>query len=127
MVAGVRDEPAKIARVYVSLTRVKVTADQPMENATIVAEEMVRWLRDIEGFDGFVMLTGEGTAVGLSFWESREIAARHQVARGQFIERMTSIAGVEIEERTDFEVAFAELSARLTNFGAFQIEEGETR
>ena len=116
LVAVVPDEPAKIARVYVSLTRVKVTADQPMENATIVAEEMVRWLRDIEGFDGFVMLTGEGTAVGLSFWESREVAARHQVARGQFIERMTSIAGVEIEERTDFEVAFAELSARLTNF-----------
>ena len=31
---------------------------------------MVRWLREIEGFDGFVMLTGEGSAIGLSFWES---------------------------------------------------------
>ena len=82
--------------------------DQPVEDATIVAEEMVRWLRDIEGFDGFLMLTGEGSAIGLTFWESREVAARHQVARGQFIERMLSIAGVEIEERADFEVAFAE-------------------
>ena len=56
--------------MYVSLTRAKTTG-QPMENATIVAEEMVRWLRDIEGFEGFLMLTSDGTAVGLSFWESR--------------------------------------------------------
>ena len=33
----------------------------------------------------------------------------------QFIERMTSIAGVEIEQMEEFELAFAELSARLTN------------
>jgi hypothetical protein len=101
--------------VYVSFTRVDTT-DQPIENAVIVAEEMVRWLRDIEGFDGFLMLTKEGTAVGLAFWESREIAERHRAARTQFIERMTSIAGVEIAERADFEVAFAELGPRLTSF-----------
>ena len=70
--------------MYVSLTTAKTT-DQPIENAAIVAEEMVRWLRDIEGFDGFMMLAGEGTTVGLSFWESREVAARHRVARMQFI------------------------------------------
>ena len=61
------------------------------------------------------MLAGEGTTVGLSFWESRDVAARHRVARMQFIERMTSIAGVEIEQMEEFELAFAELSARLTN------------
>jgi hypothetical protein len=108
------EEPAKIAAVHVHLTRVK-NADQPIENASIVAEEMVRWLRDIEGFEGFLMLAREGTTIGLSFWESRDVAARHRVARMQFIERMTSIAGVEIEEMVDFEVAFAELPARLTN------------
>ncbi len=100
--------------MYVHLTRVK-NADPAVESAAIVAEEMVRWLRDIEGFDGFLMLAGEGTTVGLSFWESREVAARHRVARMQFIERMTSIAGVEIEQMEEFELAFAELSARLTN------------
>jgi hypothetical protein len=26
------------------------TSDQPIENATVVAEEMLRWLREIEGF-----------------------------------------------------------------------------
>jgi hypothetical protein len=103
--------------MYVSFTRVNTT-DQPIENAAIVAEEMVRWLRDIEGFDGFLMLSREGTTIGLTFWESREVAERHRVARMQFLDRMTSVADVEIEETTDFEVAFADLSARLTDFSA---------
>ena len=111
--------------MYVSLTTAKTT-DQPIENAAIVAEEMVRWLRDIEGFDGFLMLTKEGTAIGLSFWESPEVAARHRASRMQFIERMTSIAGVELEGTVDFEVAFAALGPRLTSFGASTIDEGET-
>ena len=101
--------------MYVSLTRAKVT-DQPVDDATIVAEEMVRWLRDIEGFHGFMMVTREGTAVGLSFWENREVAERHRVARMEFIDRMTSIAGVEVEEIEEFEVAFAELGPRLASF-----------
>ena len=101
--------------MYVSFTRVN-TADQPIENAAIVAEEMLRWLRDIEGFEGFLMLSREGTSVGLTFWESREVADRHRVARMEFLNRMTSVADVDVEERTDFEVAFAELGPRLTNF-----------
>jgi hypothetical protein len=101
--------------VYVSFTRVN-TSDQPIENAAIVAEEMVGWLRDIEGFDGFLMLSREGTTIGLTFWESREVADRHRVARMEFLNRMTSVADVDVEERTDFEVAFAELAPRLTNF-----------
>lgn len=101
--------------MYVSFTRVNTT-DQPIENAAIVAEEMLRWLREIEGFDGFLMLSREGTSVGLTFWESREVADRHRVARMEFLNRMTSVAEVEVEETTDFEVAFAELGPRLTHF-----------
>jgi hypothetical protein len=104
-----------MGRVYVSLTRVN-SADQPIENATMVAEEMNRWLRDIEGYHGFLMLSKDETTIGLTFWESREVAARHQVARGQFIERMLSIAGVELEERADFEVAFADVGPLLAAY-----------
>jgi hypothetical protein len=96
--------------VYVTMTRAKVP-DQPIENATIVADEMVRWLRDIDGFEGFLMLTREGSAVGLSFWESRDVAERHRVARMQFIDRMTSVAGVQVEEIVDYDVSFAELGS----------------
>lgn len=103
--------------MYVSYTRVDTTAS-PVEDASVVAEEMLRWLRDIDGFEGFLMLSREGTSIGLTFWESREVAERHRVARQQFLERMTSVAGVQIEERTDFEVAFSELGPRLTAFSA---------
>ncbi|HWN21712.1 MAG TPA: hypothetical protein VNP93_07040 [Gaiellaceae bacterium] len=98
--------------MFVTVTSAK-TSDQPLENATIVAEEMVRWLRDIEGFEGFLMLSQEGRTLGLSFWDSREAAERHRVARAQFRERMLSIADVEVEESTDFVVTFADLGPRL--------------
>jgi hypothetical protein len=101
--------------MYVSLARVK-TSDQPIENATVVAEEMLRWLRDIEGFEGLLMLSREGTTVGLTFWESREVAERHRVVRTEFLDRITSVAGVQIEERDDFEITFAHLGAGLAEF-----------
>ena len=98
--------------MHVSLTRVK-TGDQPMENATIVAEELTRWLRDIDGFEGMLMLSRPGTTLGLTFWASREVAEDHMTARLQFIERMTSVAQVEIEEIVDYELMFAEVGERL--------------
>jgi hypothetical protein len=102
--------------VYVSLTRVS-TGDQPIANATMVAEEMLRWLRESEGFEGLLMISREGTTLGLTFWENREVAERHRVARMQFRDRMTSAAGVQVEETVDYEVTFAHLGPTLTAFG----------
>src|SRR5437879_13909310 len=98
--------------MYASLTRVS-TSDQPIENATIVAEEMLKWLRDIDGFEGLLMLSREGTTLGLTFWESSEAANRHRVVRMQFLDRMASIADVQIEEILDFKVTFAGLGPGL--------------
>lgn len=95
--------------MFVTSTRVK-TYDQPIEIATIVGEEMERWLREIDGFEGFLMLSREGSTVGVSFWQSRDVAERHRVARIQFIERMSSIVGVEVEEMVEYELTFARLS-----------------
>jgi hypothetical protein len=99
--------------VFVTLTRVQ-TADQPIENAAIVGEEMFRWLRDLEGFTGFLMISREGTTVGLSFWESREAAVRNRMPRTQFIERVSSLVDVEIEEQADYEVMFADVGPLRT-------------
>jgi len=95
--------------VFVSFTRAS-TGDEPIENATMVAEEMHRWLQDIEGYHGFVMLSRKGTSIGLTFWESRDVAERHKAARLQFIERITGVVGVRVEEIVEYDVAFAELS-----------------
>jgi hypothetical protein len=94
--------------VHVTLTRVR-TSEQPSENATIVGEEMLRWLRDIEGFEGMLLLSRPGSTVGLTFWESREAADRHGVARKSFLERMMAVAEVEIEDRADYDVTFAQV------------------
>jgi hypothetical protein len=96
--------------MYVSLTRVN-TADEPIDNAPIVGEEMVRWLRDIDGFLGFLMLSREGTTLGLTFWKTKEIAERHRVARMEFLERITSVANVQVEEVLDYDVTFADVKA----------------
>lgn len=96
-----------------ALTRVQAITDLPRETASIVAEEMERWLRDIDGFEGMLMLSREGSTVGLTFWESEAVADRHRAARMEFLERMTTIAGVEVEETADYEVMFAALSDPL--------------
>jgi hypothetical protein len=100
--------------VYVSLTRVQ-TADQPIENATIVAEEMQRWLRGVEGFEGFLMLSRPGTTLGLSFWASREAAERNRQMRRRFIERISTVARVEIEEQVDYAVTYADIGPLATD------------
>jgi hypothetical protein len=98
--------------MHVSLTRAS-TDDKPPEQATIVAEQMHGWLREIDGFEGFVVMSRPGTTIGLSFWESREIAESHRAVRVQFIERMANVVGVTIEEITDFDVTFAELGPAI--------------
>ena len=98
--------------MFVTITTAD-TAGEPIENAAIVAEEMARWLRETDGFEGFLMLTGEQKAIGLAFWSSREIAEHHRLARAQFRERILSIAGVQIEEIVDYDVVFARFEPGL--------------
>ena len=94
--------------MHVTLTRVS-TGDQPISTATIVGEEMHQWLRDLEGFEGFLMLSREGTTLGLTFWKSAEIAERYRATRDEFRQRMTSVVGVQIEEVVDYELTFGQL------------------
>jgi hypothetical protein len=98
--------------VHVTIVRVS-TGDQDIANATIVGEEMLRWLRDLEGFLGSMMLSRPGTTLSLSFWESTEVAQGHQAVRAEFRERITRVSGVELEEVEEFEVTFAHLGALM--------------
>lgn len=89
------------------------TGDQDISTATIVGEEMLRWLRDLEGFVGLTMLSREGTTLSVTFWESGEVAERHRAVRTEFRDRISAVAGVEIQEVEDFEVTFAHLGALM--------------
>jgi hypothetical protein len=96
--------------MHVRFTRIS-TGDQPIERATIVAEEMLSWLRDMEGFEGLMTFSREGTTLGLTFWESREQADRHLSTRMEFLDRMMAVANVTVEESDDYEVMFAYLGS----------------
>ena len=103
--------------MYVTMNRVK-TSSEPVEGAGIVGEGIEEWLREVEGFEGMLMLSREGISVGLTFWESREIADRYRQLRMQFLDKVLSVAGVELEESIDFDVTFAQLSPRLMDIAA---------
>ena len=96
--------------MYVSLTRVS-TSDQRTGNATIIAQEMIRWFRATEGFEGLLFLSREGTTLALTFWNDREVAESHRASRMRFRDRVTEVAGVQVEETLDYEVTFAHLGA----------------
>jgi hypothetical protein len=103
--------------VYVTMNRVK-TSSEPIDNAGIVGEGLEGWLRDVEGFEGMLMLSREGTSIGLTFWESREVAERFRPLRMQFLDKVLSTVGVELEESLDFEVTFARLSPQVADITA---------
>jgi heme-degrading monooxygenase HmoA len=99
--------------VYVTVTRTKGAPEQPIELATFAGEAMLPWLRQIQGFEGLLMLSNqaEGTTLVLSFWESREVAEKHREARTQVRERVTSTVDVQIEEVVGYEVSFAHIES----------------
>jgi len=97
--------------VYVSVTRTHDPLDQPIELATIAGEEMVPWLRGIDGFEGLLMLSNAatGTTLVVTFWESEEVAQRHGEARRQFRESITSAVRVNVVDTSGYELTFAHL------------------
>ena len=97
--------------MHVTLTRVS-TGDQPLSNATIVGEEMHRWLRDLEGFLGLLVRRARGIGARADLLgEQRDRGALSHVRGTSSGKRMIGVAGVEIEEVVDYELMFAELAA----------------
>jgi hypothetical protein len=78
----------------------------------MVGEEMTGWLRGVEGFAGMLMLYRPGTTIGLTFWEDREVAERAVSLRMQFLERIASVADVEIDRVETFDVTVARPAPR---------------
>jgi heme-degrading monooxygenase HmoA len=105
--------------VHVSVTRTKGSPDQPIEIARIAGEEMLRWLQDIRGFEGLLVLSNEadGTTLVLTFWESREVADRHRAARMRLRDRVTATVNVQVEETVDYRITFAHLGSRVAEPG----------
>ena len=95
------------------MTTTKGTAADMTALAAMAGETMVEWLRDIEGFQGLLMLSNDetGTTHVISFWESKEIAERSRVARLKLRDRITSTVSVEVQETEAYHVSFADLGS----------------
>lgn len=88
------------------------TGDEPAENAAMVGEEMCGWLHGVDGFEGMLMIYKPGTTIGLTFWRDREVAERALPLRMQFLERIASVADVQIDRIEAFDVFVARPVAR---------------
>ena len=99
--------------MYAAITRATRTRDEGMaDEAVMVGETMVQWLRDIEGFEGFegfLMLTDEETheVQVIALWDTRETAEKHREARGRLRVRISETAGVELHETVGFDVPYS--------------------
>ena len=95
--------------MYAAMTRTQGSPEESTEAATIVGEEMHRWLREVEGFEGLLVLTNieAGATHVIAFWESTEVAERHRVARTNLRDRVTATVGVEVLDTESYDVAFA--------------------
>jgi hypothetical protein len=99
--------------VYVTVTTTRGSPVQPLDVATIAGEEMLPWLREIDGFEGLLMLSEEsdGTTLVLTFWSDRRIADEHRVARERFRDGITAAVGVRVLDVADYELTFADLGS----------------
>jgi hypothetical protein len=95
--------------VFVSVTTVD-SKGRPIEEAILVGQEMDSWLREVEGFEGLMILHRDGTTLGVTFWESAEAAERQRTLRLQFLEKITSVVEVNVMDISEFDLAFARLS-----------------
>jgi hypothetical protein len=96
--------------VFVSVTTVD-SKGRPIEEATLVGREMEGWLRQVEGFEGMMILHRDGTTLGITFWENAEAAERQRTLRLEFLERITSVVEVDVKDISEFQLAFARLGA----------------
>lgn len=99
--------------MHVTVTTTRGPLDQPAEIARLAGEEMLPWLRGIEGFEGLLMLSDptHGRTLVVTFWESKELADRHLAARAEFRDRITATVDVAVEDVSDFELMFADLGS----------------
>jgi hypothetical protein len=95
--------------VYASVTLTTGPNEDMAELAVMAGETMVEWLRQIDGFEGMLILTDDasGTTRVISLWASREVAERHREARMRLRDRITTTVDVRVEETVYYDVPFA--------------------
>jgi hypothetical protein len=74
--------------------------------AGMAAESLLSWLREFDGYRGFIVLADEegGTARFMTFWEDRHALEKSAQGRKEVRERLAQTAGVDIESARAYTV-----------------------
>ena len=97
-------------------TTIGQSGEDQIDLAVMVGETMLGWLRDLEGFEGLLMLSDEetGRTHVITFWKDAEVAERSRVSRLQLRDRITETVSVEVQETRPYTVSFADLAGFAT-------------
>ena len=97
-------------------TTIGSNEDDMLDVAVMVGETMLGWLRELEGFEGLLMLSDEETGKThvITFWASAEVAERSRISRLQLRDRITETVSVEVQETRPYTVSFADLGGFAT-------------
>ena len=97
--------------MFASMTTTHGSTEDILEVARMTGETMVDWFRDLEGFQGLLMLSNEetGRTHVISLWNDREVAERHRASRLRLRDLVTSTVDVQVQETESYDVAFAEV------------------
>jgi hypothetical protein len=92
--------------MYANVTEVRGSVSDLEATAGMAAESLLSWLREFDGYKGFIVLADEegGRARFMTFWEDRHALEKSAQGRKQVRERLAKTAGVDIESARAYTV-----------------------
>jgi hypothetical protein len=92
--------------MFANVTEVRGSVADFTATAGMAAESLISWLREFDGYKGFIVLADEEgrTARFMTFWEDRHALEKSAQGRKQVRERLAKTAGVDIESARAYTV-----------------------
>lgn len=92
--------------MFANVTEVRGRVADFDATAAMAGESLLSWLRQFEGYKGFIVLSDEegGAARFMTFWEDRHALEKSAHGRAQVREQLAKTAGVDIESARAYSV-----------------------
>jgi hypothetical protein len=93
-------------RVYASMVTVNGTMDDFDEIAAMAGESLLPWIRQFEGYKGFLVLVNaeSGVAHFMTLWDSLDAVEKSAHSRKQVREQLAKTAGAQIASAGTFSI-----------------------
>jgi hypothetical protein len=97
-------------RVYASLVTVNGAMEDFDDIAAMAGESLLPWIRQFEGYRGFMVLANaeSGVAHFMTLWDSIEAVERSAQSRKEVREQLAKTAGAEIASAGTFSILLAD-------------------